>query len=181
MGTDICIVDADDREVGAGETGEICSRGRIAMPGYWRRPDADAEATYINSDGQIWMRSGDIGYVDDEGFLFIVDRKKDMILSGGQNVYPQDIEAVIADCDDVFDVAVIGLPSERWGETPVALVVLRDGAQITRQEVLNWTNARVGKQQRITDVLIVRELPRNPNGKILKRELRKQYGDRRYD
>jgi acyl-CoA synthetase (AMP-forming)/AMP-acid ligase II len=126
------------------------------------------------------LRSGDIGYIDSEGFLYIVDRKKDMILSGGQNVYPQDIEAVVTNHDAVFDVAVIGLPSERWGETPVALVVLREGEGASPESIKDWVNGRVGKQQRLTDVIVVDELPRNPNGKILKRELRKAYGDRRY-
>lgn len=181
IGTDICIVDDSDRILGPNESGEICSRGRIAMPGYWNRHDANEAATFVDPDDQVWLRSGDIGYVDDEGFLYIVDRKKDMILSGGQNVYPQDIEAVVTNHQAVFDVAVIGLPSERWGETPVALVVLREGADTSPEEVRDWVNARVGKQQRLADVITVDELPRNPNGKILKRELRKTFGERRYD
>jgi acyl-CoA synthetase (AMP-forming)/AMP-acid ligase II len=93
------------------------------MPGYWRRDDANLDARYIDAGGQVWLRSGDIGYVDEQGFLYIVDRKKDMILSGGQNIYPQDIEAVLVGHEQVDDVAVIGAPSERWGETPLALVV----------------------------------------------------------
>ena len=180
IGTDICIVDGSDRKLPANQSGEICSRGRISMPGYWRRDDANRDATFIDTEGRTWLRSGDIGYVDDEGFLYIVDRKKDMILSGGQNVYPQDIEAVVVRHPDVFDVAVIGLTSEKWGETPVALVVLREGVATDTASLRVWVNERVGKQQRLTDVIVVDELPRNPNGKILKRELRAQFKDRVY-
>jgi len=180
LGTDICIVDANDRRLPANESGEICARGRIAMPGYWRRDDANLAATYVDEEGLVWLRSGDIGYVDSEGFLYIVDRKKDMILSGGQNIYPQDIEAVAAGHPAVFDVAVIGLPSARWGETPVALAVLRDGDDTDALEIKEWVNERVGKQQRLADLIPVDALPRNPNGKILKRELREEYKDRHY-
>ncbi len=148
------------------------------MPGYWQREDATLEARYVDPQGVQWLRSGDIGYIDESGFLYIVDRKKDMILSGGQNIYPQDIEAVLVQHDEVDDVAVIGLPSRRWGETPVALVVAVNGLEPT--ELLHWANSRLGKQQRLTDVIPVQALPRNPNGKILKRELRAEYGDREY-
>ena len=150
------------------------------MPGYWLRPEADKAATFTDSQGQIWLRSGDVGYVDQEGFLYIVDRKKDMILSGGQNVYPQDIEAMLVLHDAVFDVAVIGLTSEKWGETPVALIVKREGFECTEDHLKDWSNERLGKQQRLSDVIFVEQLPRNPNGKILKRELREQYKDKRY-
>lgn len=180
IGTDICIVGDDDRHLGANEAGEIVSRGRIAMPGYFRRDDANAEATYVDGAGKIWLRSGDIGYVDDDGFLYIVDRKKDMILSGGQNIYPQDIEAVLAQHPDIVDVAVVGLSSEKWGETPVALAVFRDKSRIDIEAVKAWVNERVGKQQRLTDVIPIEELPRNPNGKILKRELRQRFKDKQY-
>jgi acyl-CoA synthetase (AMP-forming)/AMP-acid ligase II len=179
IGTDIRIVDDSDRVCDAGESGEIVSRGRITMPGYWRRDDANAEARYVDESGTVWLRSGDIGHLDDEGFLYIVDRKKDMILSGGQNIYPQDIEAVLVEHAEVDDVAVIGVPSERWGESPLALVVPRSGAFAPAQ-LLEWANARLGKQQRLVDCICVSELPRNPNGKILKRELRREYGDKRY-
>ncbi len=180
IGTDICIVGEDEQMLPANQSGEICSRGRIAMPGYWRRDDANRDATFVDPSGLTWMRSGDVGFIDDEGFLYIVDRKKDMILSGGQNIYPQDIEAVIATHEAVFDVAVIGLPSDRWGETPVALVVRREACEDTPEAMRDWINSRVGKQQRLADVILVDELPRNPNGKILKRELRKEYGERSY-
>jgi acyl-CoA synthetase (AMP-forming)/AMP-acid ligase II len=180
IGTDICIVGEDNAVLSANSSGEIVSRGRITMPGYWQREDANREAEFVDGNGVQWLRSGDIGYLDDEGFLFIVDRKKDMILSGGQNIYPQDIEAVLVEHPDVADVAVIGAPSRRWGETPVALVVLRNGGD-SCEEIMHWTNARLGKQQRLAAVLAVDELPRNPNGKILKRELRNSFGELHYD
>ena len=181
IGTDIRIVDDADRVLGPGESGEIVSRGRIAMPGYWRRPDADREASLVDEQGQLWLRSGDIGQLDEQGFLYIVDRKKDMILSGGQNIYPQDIEAVLIASPAVNDVAVIGLQSRRWGETPVALVVPETAADFDGSGLRDWANRQLGRQQRLADVITVAELPRNPNGKILKRELRQQYAQRGYD
>lgn len=179
LGTDILIVNDDDEPCAIGVAGEIVSRGRITMPGYWRRDDANATARYVDAQGQVWLRSGDIGHLDASGFLYIVDRKKDMILSGGQNIYPQDIEAIMVAHPDIEDVAVIGVPSERWGETPIALVVPRDSGT-SMASLLGWANERLGKQQRLVECLCIEELPRNPNGKILKRELRKQYGDKRY-
>ncbi|MDA8961731.1 acyl--CoA ligase [Congregibacter sp.] len=179
VGTDILIIGDDDKPCTQGEAGEIVSRGRITMPGYWQREDANAAARYVDADGQLWLRSGDIGHLDAQGYLYIVDRKKDMILSGGQNIYPQDIEAVLVRHPQIEDVAVIGASSERWGETPIALVVMRD-ADIAMASLLDWANERLGKQQRLADCIPVEELPRNPNGKILKRELRKQYGEKAY-
>jgi acyl-CoA synthetase (AMP-forming)/AMP-acid ligase II len=181
IGTDIRIVDEDGRELPAGEAGEIVSRGRITMPGYFNRDEATAEATWTDETGFRWLRTGDVGRVDEQGFLYIVDRKKDMILSGGQNIYPADIEAVMRTHPVVADIAVIGVPSERWGETPLAVVVPSPGAMPTApDELVAWTNERVGRQQRISAVVYVEDLPRNPNGKILKRELRRtlaQQGD----
>lgn len=179
IGTDIAIIDDNDAICAPGAVGEIVSRGRITMPGYWQRDAASAEACFVGADGEIWLRSGDIGYVDANGFLYIVDRKKDMILSGGQNIYPQDIEAVLHTHSGVDDVAVIGVPSHRWGETPLALVV--PAQRLEAADLLVWANERLGRQQRLADVLLVEELPRNPNGKILKRELRKHYGERVYE
>ena len=148
------------------------------MPGYLNRPEASAESEYIDINGQQWLRSGDIGLLDEEGFLYIVDRKKDMILSGGQNIYPQDIEAVVALHEMVYDVAVIGVSSVRWGETPIALVVPTPGVTLCDDccaSIRTFANERLGKQQRIAEVIPITELPRNPNGKILKRELREAF------
>lgn len=182
IGTDLCILDEAGNQLGPGQTGEIASRGRITMPGYWHRDDANREASYLDRLGRQWLRSGDIGYIDEEGFLYIVDRKKDMILSGGQNIYPQDLEAVLAQHPAVDDVAVIGIPSDSWGETPLALVVPAPGTsgsddRVDARSLLDWANARLGRQQRLTDLHFVESLPRNPNGKILKRELRAQYAE----
>jgi acyl-CoA synthetase (AMP-forming)/AMP-acid ligase II len=174
IGTDIMIIDDLDHEVAANVSGEIVSRGRITMPGYLNRQDANEEASLDDSSGRRWLRTGDIGYLDDDGFLFIVDRKKDMILSGGQNVFPQDIEAVLIQHTDVNDVAVIGAKSQLWGETPVAIVVtVSPVGEDFAAQLMAWVNPKLGKQQRIADVIMIDELPRNPNGKILKRELRR--------
>ena len=181
IGTDICIVDDNDQIQPAGESGEIVSRGRITMPGYLNCPEANIEATYVDKHGHKWLRTGDIGYVDHEGYLYIVDRKKDMILSGSQNIYPQDIEAVLVENAAVTDVAVIAASSKRWGETPIALIVRDKSSDMSEADIVQWANAKLGKQQRIADVIFLDELPRNPNGKILKRELRKTYSDLKYD
>jgi acyl-CoA synthetase (AMP-forming)/AMP-acid ligase II len=187
-GTDLRLVGDDDREVTVGEPGEIVGRGQITMAGYWNRPDADADSTWTDPAGERWLRTGDVGRLDDDGFLYLVDRKKDMIISGGQNVFPADIEAVLVTHPVVDEAAVIGVPSARWGETPLAIVVPRmtaaggattvgAAAPELAAELRDWVNARVGRQQRLAGVRFVASLPRNPNGKILKRELRRQYPD----
>lgn len=174
-GQELKLVGDDDREAAPGMPGEIVGHGRLVMEGYHGRPDATLEATWIDGDGRRWLRTGDIGRLDDEGFLYIVDRKKDMILSGGQNVYPADIELVMLGHPGVAEIAVIGVPSEKWGETPLAVVVPRAGARVDAAELAAWTNERVGRQQRVSGVVLRDSLPRNPNGKILKRELRAEY------
>jgi long-chain acyl-CoA synthetase len=174
-GQQVKLISDDDREAAPGQLGEIVGYGRLVMEGYHNRPDATRDSTWVDPEGRRWLRTGDIGRLDDEGFLHIVDRKKDMILSGGQNVYPADIEAVMHAHPDVTEVAVIGIPSDRWGETPLAVVVPRTGAVLDIVRIVEWTNLRVGKQQRISGAVLVDSLPRNPNGKILKRELRAQY------
>ena len=175
LGADIRILGEDDRELAAGETGEIVGRGRLVMAGYHGLPQANADATWIDAAGRQWLRTGDLGRLDEEGFLYIVDRKKDLILSGGQNIYPADIEVIMREHEGVADVAVVGVPSEHWGETPLAVVVRHAGHTPTAIELVAWTNARVGKQQRISAVVWRDSLPRNPNGKVLKRELRREY------
>jgi acyl-CoA synthetase (AMP-forming)/AMP-acid ligase II len=174
-GEDILILDGDDRPVAVGEPGEIVALSRFAMTGYWNKPEATAETFWIDAQGRKWLRSGDIGRLDAESYLFITDRKKDMIISGGQNIYPADLESVLVRHPDVSDCAVFGVPSERWGETPLALVVLREGASIKADALRDWTNAQLGKQQRLSAVELRSSLPRNANGKLLKRELRAPY------
>jgi long-chain acyl-CoA synthetase len=175
-GQQLKLVRDDDVEAAPGELGEICGHGRLVMEGYHNRADATAEATWTDPAGRRWLRTGDIGRIDDGGFLYIVDRKKDMILTGSQNIYPADIEAVMRQHPAVADVAVVGVPSERWGETPLGIVVVAaHAAAPAAAELVDWTNRQVGKQQRVAGVVFVAELPRNPNGKVLKRELRQQH------
>jgi acyl-CoA synthetase (AMP-forming)/AMP-acid ligase II len=175
-GTDLRIVDDEGRELPPGEAGEIVGWSRFVMDGYHNRPDATAEATWTDTLGRPWLRTGDIGRVDADGFLYLVDRKKDMILSGGQNIYPADIEAVLKSHESVFDCAVIGVPHPKWGETPLGLVVRRKGHEsVGARSLCEWANARLGRQQRLSRLEFVADLPRNPNGKLLKRELRQRY------
>jgi len=169
-GNDYLLLDEHDQPQPWGGTGEICVRSVHGMLEYHNRPDATRDAMYIDPAGRQWLRTGDVGRTDAQGYLYIVDRKKDMILSGGQNIYPADIESVMSTHPQVGEVAVIGIPDERWGETPVAVVVAR--GQADANEIRDWTNERVGKPQRIKDVRLVAAMPRNPNGKVLKRELR---------
>jgi long-chain acyl-CoA synthetase len=174
-GQQLKLVRDDGSEAAPCELGEICGHGRLVMEGYHNRHDATEEATWSDPQGRKWLRTGDIGRLDDEGFLYVVDRKKDMILSGSQNVYPADIETVMLEHPSVREVAVVGIPSARWGETPLAVVVADEAASVVERDIVEWTNARVGRQQRISGLVFVPELPRNPNGKILKRELRTAY------
>ena len=165
------ILDERGKDVPPGTVGEICGRGPLMMAGYYERPDLTAKAVV---DG--WLHSGDLGYVDEDGFLDLVDRKKDMIISGGVNVYPRDIEEVVVRHPAVREVAVFGVPDARWGETPVAAVVLREPGAVGARELREWVNARVGaKFQRVSDVTLVDDFPRNIAGKTLKRVLQERY------
>jgi acyl-CoA synthetase (AMP-forming)/AMP-acid ligase II len=171
---DIRIVGDDDRELPPGEKGEIVGYGPMLMRGYNRRPDATAECIWREPDsGRTFLRSGDIGYLDADGFLYLVDRKKDMLVSGGYNVYPADIERVAGQNEAVLEAAVVGVPHEKWGETPCAYIVPAPGAaSIDAPALREWINARVGKHERVSHIVVVDSLPRNAGGKILKRELR---------
>ncbi|SEQ71519.1 class I adenylate-forming enzyme family protein [Thalassovita taeanensis] len=174
-GVDIRLIDADGAEVPKGSVGEICGRGPAMMAGYFGRPDLTADYIWRDPQGQMFFRSGDMGSFDDDGFLVLSDRKKDMIISGGLNIYANDLELVVLRDPDVTDVAVIGVPSDAWGETPLALVALRAGATRGAKEVLVAANAQLGKSHRLSAVEIRTELPRSSIGKILKRELRAPY------
>lgn len=175
LGTDIKIVRDDGTPAETRETGEIVGVGRIIMPGYLNRPEATKDATWVDDRGRAWFRTGDIGYLDNEGYLYVVDRKKDMILSGGQNIYPQDIEATLVQNPTVDEAAVIGISSKKWGETPFAIVVPKECDNLDEGELLAWVNNKLGKQQRLSGLVFAKALPRNANGKILKRELRERY------
>jgi acyl-CoA synthetase (AMP-forming)/AMP-acid ligase II len=167
----IKIMKEDGGEAAPGEVGEIVGRSPCMMPGYYKRPDLTANAI---RDG--WLYSGDAGYLDDDGYLYLVDRIKDMILSGGVNVYPKDIEDIVFQHPAVREVAVFGASDEKWGEVPVAAVVLHDGRTLDEAELIAWTNERVGaKFQRIHGVVFYDEFPRNVAGKTLKREMRDSY------
>jgi acyl-CoA synthetase (AMP-forming)/AMP-acid ligase II len=167
----IRIVNDIGEDVPMGEIGEIVGRGPTLMTEYYRRPELTAQ---ILREG--WLYSGDLGYVDADDFLYLVDRKKDMIISGGVNVYPKDIEEVVAQHPAVVEVAVFGIPDQKWGETPVAAVSLRQPDIVTPEKLVQWVNERVGaKFQRVRQVLILDEFPRSISGKILKRVLREQY------
>ncbi len=168
------ILDAEGRECAPGEIGEICGKSPMMMPGYYKRPDLTEKAIV---DG--WLHTGDAGYVDEDGFLFLVDRIKDMIISGGVNVYPKDIEEVVIRHPAVSEVAVIGVPDDKWGEVPIAAVVLLPGTTVEPRELIEWTNSRVdAKFQRIRDVVVMESFPRNVAGKMLKREMRAAYRTR---
>ena len=165
------ILREDGSEAAPGEIGEIVGRGPITMSGYYKRPDLTAQTL---RDG--WVHSGDMGYLDDEGFLYLVDRKKDMIDSGGVKVYPRDVEDVAARHPEVREVAVFGVPHDKWGETPLAAVILHPGAKITAPALRDWINERVSaRYQRVSDVVILPDFPRSAAGKTLKRELREPY------
>jgi len=174
-GCDMRIVDDRGVELPRGQVGEIVGRGPVMMSGYHNQPDRTAEIIWRSPDGQVFFRSGDLGWFDEDGFLHLSDRKKDMIISGGFNIYATDIEVVLSAHPDVRDAAVIGIPSKEWGETPLALVVMRDGATLTPEDLRGWANERLGKAQRISAVEFREVLPRNALGKILKRELRQAY------
>jgi acyl-CoA synthetase (AMP-forming)/AMP-acid ligase II len=143
--------------------------------GYHGQPERTAEAEWFDATGKRFIRTGDIGRFDDDGFLTLVDRRKDMIISGGFSLYPSDLEAVLREHPSVDDAAVAGVPSERWGETPAAWVVARHGAAIDAEALRAWANERLGKTQRIAFLRMVDELPRSAIGKVLKRELRDRF------
>ena len=174
-GHELRVIDDAGNELPVGEVGEVVGHSAIMMIGYHHLPGATRAAEWRDPAGKRFIRTGDLGRFDTDGFLTLVDRKKDMIISGGFNVYPSDIEAVLAGHPDVVDAAVVGVASVRWGETPVAFVVLRAGAVRDAPALMAWVNQRVGKTQRIAAVEFVNSLPRGPVGKVLKRELRERY------
>jgi acyl-CoA synthetase (AMP-forming)/AMP-acid ligase II len=165
------VADPDGKEVGPGEIGEIEIRGPIIMAGYWNRPEATAET--IRPDG--WLRTGDAGYMDENGFCFVHDRVKDMIVSGGENVYPAEVENAILGCPGVADAAVIGVPDEKWGEAVKAVCVRKPGEDPDPADIIAWARQRIAAYKAPKTVDFVDALPRNPSGKVLRRELRKPY------
>lgn len=175
-GSDIRLIDEDGHELppgAVGVAGEVVGRSGGMMTGYHRQPEKTREAEWFSPDGLRFIRTGDVGRFDAEGFLTLADRKKDLVISGGFNIYPSDLEAVLREHPGVADAAVVGVPSEQWGETPVAFVVRSaPAAALTTDTLLAWTNARLGKTQRLSAIEWLDELPRSAIGKVLKRELR---------
>jgi long-chain acyl-CoA synthetase len=169
---DIRLIGDDGREVRPGELGEVVGHSPGMMTGYHNQPQKTAEAEWYDQTGKRFIRTGDIGRFDEDGFLTLMDRKKDMIISGGFNIYPSDIEAVILQHSAVLEAAVVGIPSKRWGETPIAFVTPKRGVELNREELAAFVNTRVGRTQRPSVYEIVQSLPRSAIGKVLKRELR---------
>jgi fatty-acyl-CoA synthase len=164
---EVRIVDADGRDLPPGEDGEILVRGGNVMRDYWNRPDLTAQALH---DG--WYHSGDVGHFDAEGYLYVVARKNDLIISGGENIYPAEIEAVLEECPAIAEASVIGRPDERWGETVVAAVALKPGVSMSEAEVLDLLAGRVARYKQPREVRFFAALPRSAIGKVKKQELR---------
>jgi long-chain acyl-CoA synthetase len=165
------IINDQGSEAAVGEVGEIVGFSPALMPGYYKQPELTKQTVV-----EGWLHTGDLGYVDNDGFLYLVDRKKDLIISGGINVFPKDVEEIIVQHPAVREAAVFGVPSEKWGETPIAAVILHQPGKVTGDELCNWINKRVdGKHQRVEAVVIMEDFPRSTAGKTLKREMREPY------
>jgi acyl-CoA synthetase (AMP-forming)/AMP-acid ligase II len=171
-GHDVRLIDDQGNEVAQGEMGEVVGRSAAMMNGYHNQPDLTAQLYWRDAEGNRFIRTGDIGRFDADGFLILLDRKKDLIISGGFNVYPSDLEAVLLTHPAIKDAAVVGAPSRQWGETPVAFVELKPGRADPAEDLRRWANERLAKTQRISVLYVAAALPRNAIGKILKRELR---------
>jgi acyl-CoA synthetase (AMP-forming)/AMP-acid ligase II len=170
-GIELAILDTEGRRLPPGEVGEIATRSGSNMVGYWNLPDATAKT--IGRDG--WLRTGDAGYVDQDGYLYISDRIKDMIISGGENIYPAEVESAICDHPDVAEAAVVGVPDDTWGEAVKAIVVLKPGRQASAADIVNFTRSRIAGFKAPKSVDFIDALPRNASGKILRRHLRDPY------
>lgn len=171
-GSEVITIDENLKRLPPGEMGELVGRSRTMMSGYKNQPEKTEEASWYDENGDRWQRMGDIGQVDEEGFVTLMGRSKDMIISGGFNVYPRDLEEVLLQQPGVVDAAVIGIPSRRWGETPLGFVVTRQDSPIDLDELLSQANSQLGKTQRLSALRRISELPRSHIGKILKTELR---------
>ena len=176
-GHDIRLIDEQARELPRRPDviGEVVGRSAAMMTEYHNQPAKSREAEWHDAQGRRFIRTGDVGRFDEDGFLVLMDRRKDMVISGGFNIYPSDLEAELRQHPAVADVAVVGVPSEQWGETPVAFVVRRAGHGDSADAIRAWMNERVGKTQRLADLQLIDELPRSAIGKVLKRELRDAY------
>jgi long-chain acyl-CoA synthetase len=168
---EVKIVDELDEEVPNGVMGEIVVRGEVVMKGYWKNPEATARTLRGG-----WLHTGDLGIMDEKGYVYLLDRAKDMIISGGENIYSREIEDVILRHTDVFEVAVIGVPDEKWGEAVKAIVVLKEGAkQVTENEIISFCKNHLASFKKPKSVEFAPAIPKNSYGKILKREIRDKY------
>jgi acyl-CoA synthetase (AMP-forming)/AMP-acid ligase II len=170
VNVEVRIVDENDKDVQPGETGEVIVRGYHVMKGYWNLPEATAE---VLKDG--WVYTGDLGYFDSKGYIYLVDRKRDVIISGAFNIYPKEIEDIIVTHPKVKEVAVIGVPDKKWGEAIKAVVVPKEGVRITEQEIIDYCRDHIASFKKPKTVDFVKELPRNPYGKVLRKVLREPY------
>jgi acyl-CoA synthetase (AMP-forming)/AMP-acid ligase II len=169
--SDVQVLDEEGKPVQGDAIGEICVRGPDVFAGYWRAPEQSREA--LGADG--WLRTGDLARVDREGYIFIVDRKKEMLVSGGFNVYPSEVESVLAQHPAVYEVCVVGVPDDHWGETVKAVVVLREGAKSTDGEIMDFCRGRLADFKRPRSVDFVPQLPKNGNGKLSRKDVREHY------
>ena len=172
---DMRVIDEDGHELPAGEIGEVVGHSPAMMTGYLNKPEKTREAEWYDAEGKRFIRTGDVGRFDEDGFLTLMDRRKDMIISGGFNIYPSDLEAELRQHPDLLEVTVIGVQSRSWGETPVGYAVLKPGVDTPAEAILDWFNQRVGKTQRLNRLILADELPRSAIGKVLKRELRDRF------
>jgi acyl-CoA synthetase (AMP-forming)/AMP-acid ligase II len=174
-GVDIRVIDDEGAELPRGSFGELVGRAPSMTSGYNNLPDKTRDLLWTAADGQVFIRSGDMGRIDEDGFVHLMDRKKDMIISGGFNIYAADLEAVLRQHPDVTDTAVIAIPSDAWGETPLGFAVLREGAKTDAAGLLDFANSKLGKTQRLSQIVLRSDLPRSDIGKILKKDLRAPY------
>ena len=179
LGSEIVVLDEQGRALPQGEVGELAGRAQVMMKGYYRQEDKTRELFWHDPDGRLFFKSGDMGKIDEDGFVVLLDRKKDMIISGGFNIYAADIEVMLLGHCDVIDVAVIGVPSDLWGESPMALVVRAPGSNVTADGIRAWANDQLGKTQRLVALEFRDSLPRSTIGKIMKRDLRAPYWEGR--
>jgi acyl-CoA synthetase (AMP-forming)/AMP-acid ligase II len=175
FGGELVILDDDGKILPAGEVGDITGYGPALMKGYYRKPEITSKMIWRDARGRTWLRSGDLGRMDEDGYLYIAGRIKDMIKSGGINVYASDIEDLFMRHPDVVEVAAIGVPHDKWVETPLLLAIMREGSAITEEELMAWGNSQLGKWQRVSAVEFRAEFPRATHDKVLKRALRDPY------